>query len=324
MSQLGAMSSASRTALWWCGVALTVTACGAAAEPQGTAASTGGPTAPATATTAQSDIAPAAPGVPDGEQLRVRVTDRRPHDPTAFTQGLEFDDGRLFESRGLYDEDVVLTQIDPADGTAIEQVMRDPGEEYFAEGLTVVGDRLIQLTWRAGMAFVYDVDTLERTGTFTYQGEGWGLCDQPDRLVMSDGTATLTFRDPVTFEATGTVTVTLDGEPVERLNELECVDGMVWANVWQTDSIVVVDPADGAVTSVVDASGLLTPEEAADADVLNGIAYDPDGDTWLLTGKRWPWMFEVTFDCVDGCDSAQALTHYVRVDRRTLAGFRRR
>lgn len=274
---------------------------------------------PATSTDAPHALTHA---VPDGEQFRVRVVERRPHDATAFTQGLEFDEGELFESRGLFadDEDVVLAQIDPSDGTPVDQVTRDPADgDYFAEGLTVVGDRVIQLTWQSNTAYVYDRDTLSRIGQFTYDGEGWGICDQPDRLVMSNGTPTLTFRDIDTFRELGTVTVTQDGEPVERLNELECVDGRVFANVWQTDTIVVIQPDTGEVVGTIDASGLLTPEEQQQADVLNGIAYDLQSDTWLLTGKYWPWMFEVEFDCVEGCETAAVPSHYVRARSGSLS-----
>lgn len=255
--------------------------------------------------------------VPAGEEFVVREVGRRPHDTTAFTQGLEFDEGQLFESRGLYanQEDVVLTEIDPTDGSPVRELPRDAADgDYFAEGLTVVGDRIIQITWQTQVAYVYDRDTFERTGEYTYEGEGWGLCDEPDRLVMSNGTPTLTFRDLDTFEPLGTVEVTLDGQPVDELNEIECVGGLVWANVWRTDTIVVIDPATGVVVSTVDASGLLSPEEEAQADVLNGIAYDAATDTWLLTGKLWPWMFEVEFDCTAGCEGAPIVTpsHYSR------------
>jgi glutamine cyclotransferase len=165
----------------------------------------------------------------------------------------------------------------------------------FGEGLAQVGDRLIQLTWQQQQALVWSADTLEPEGSFDYQGEGWGLCFDGRRLVMTDGSSSLTFRDAVTFEVIGEVSVMLDGQPIDRLNELECVDGSVWANVWETDSIVRIDPASGEVTGVLDASGLITPHPALfdPGAVLNGIAYDPATDTWLLTGKLWPSMFEV-------------------------------
>lgn len=169
---------------------------------------------------------------------------------------------------------------------------------YFGEGLALVGDRLIQLTWQEGTAFVYDRATFERVGTFSYEGEGWGLCFDGEALYMSDGSATLTRRDPETFEVLETVEVTLRGEPVALLNELECAKGRVYANVFTTDVIVRIDPASGRVQGVVDASALLSAEERArltrDA-VLNGIAYNPEADTFYLTGKLWPKLFEVRF-----------------------------
>lgn len=139
----------------------------------------------------------------------------------------------------------------------------------------------------------HDTDAFERVGTFTYQGEGWGLCYDGQRLYMSDGSATLTVREPRTFEALGTVAVTLGGSPMPLLNELECARGALYANVWQTNAIVEIDKASGRVTSVFDASGLLSEAEAAEADVLNGIAYDPARDTFFITDKLWPKLFEV-------------------------------
>lgn len=262
-----------------------------------------------------------------GDVATVRVIGRRDHDATAFTQGLEFHDGRLYESRGLYagQEQVILTEIDPADGSTIRQVQRPADPDVFAEGLTVVGDRIIQITWREQLAFVYDRVSLEPTGTFSYQGEGWGICDLPDRLIMSDGTATLTHRDPDTFEVLRQVQVDLTGFGTDDINELECVDGMVWANLWNTDRILVIDPDSGAVVTEVDAAAIAFPDGRNREDpggggaVLNGIAFDSTSGTWLLTGKRWPYMYEVEFDCVVGCEVAQApLNHYVRPRPRPL------
>ncbi|CAN5468434.1 hypothetical protein BH23ACT9_BH23ACT9_01460 [soil metagenome] len=311
-------------------IALMAAACG-----QGTATVTGVGTAadqsPAAPTDDQApdptaDAPTDAPGdqsatfdqaMPAGERLVVREVARRPHDRTAFTQGFVFHEGRLFESRGLYanQEPVTLTEIDPLDGSAIRSLPRDPADgNYFAEGLTVVGDRLVQLTWQDNVAFVYDLETFERVGTFTYEGEGWGLCTEPDRLVMSNGTSTLTTRDRDSFAVIDSVTVTLDGQPQDNLNELACVGGLVWANVWQTPTILVIDPDTGRVVSVVDASSLATANgrfaEDPSADVLNGIAFDEQTGTWLLTGKLWPFMFEVEFDCTAGC--VEDLSHYVR------------
>ncbi|GAB4007778.1 hypothetical protein GCM10029992_62430 [Glycomyces albus] len=145
------------------------------------------------------------------------------------------------------------------------------------------------------MAYQRDLDSLEVVGTVEYEGEGWGICHDGERLIMSDGSPTLTFRDPETFEPQGTVEVELDGEPLQQINELECVDGQVWANVWQTDQIVRIDPGSGQVTAVVDAAGLLTEDEATGADVLNGIAAAEDEGTFYITGKLWPTMFLVSF-----------------------------
>ncbi len=218
------------------------------------------------------------------------VVATHPHDPEAFTQGLVFDGGRLFESTGLRGRST-LREVDLETGEVLRSI--DLDEQYFGEGLALVDDRLILLTWQSQTAFVHDRDTFELLATFDYTTEGWGLCRDGDRLVMSDGTAELVFRDPDTFEPTGAVTVTLDGQPVERLNELECVGGDVWANVWQTDSIVRIDPGTGTVTGVVDASTLEPDRPAGDQAVLNGIAYDETTGRFLLTGKLWSTVYEV-------------------------------
>lgn len=227
------------------------------------------------------------------QQLTVVVISTRPHERTAFTQGLEIDGGDLYESTGLRGRSYVQ-RSDLASGGV--QARRDLPEDLFGEGITVAGDRLWQITWQSHLAIARDPLTLAEKGRATYDGEGWGLCTQPDRLVMSNGTATLTFRDRTTFAALSTVTVTADGSPVEELNELECTpDGQVWANVWQTNQILRIDPRTGNVTATVDASGLLDPAQARDADVLNGIAAIPGTDRFLVTGKLWPTIFEVRF-----------------------------
>jgi len=231
------------------------------------------------------------------ERLRVNVLSESPHDSAAFTQGLVVEDGtgelaRLFESTGLYGQST-LREVGLRSGEVLRSVSLPA--DHFGEGLALVGDRLIQLTWREGVAHVYDRDTFEKTGQFTYSGEGWGLCYDGRRLMMSDGSAKLFFRSPETFELQGSVEVTLDGRPQRYLNELEFVGGRVYANVWYQDIILEIDPAGGKVTAVIDASGLLAPEERPAADVLNGIAYSHRTRTFFITGKRWPRMFEVTF-----------------------------
>ena len=219
-----------------------------------------------------------------------------PHDTSAFTQGLLWFDGLVYESTGLRGQSV-LRIVDLPTGRVLQETAADP--QHFGEGLALVGDQLIWLTWRAGTAGVYHQDTLEQTGSFTYSGEGWGLCHDGIRLVMSDGSNTLTFRHSSTFEVLGSVPVTrADGTPVNRLNELECVGDDVWANVWLTDRIVVINPDTGAVIAEADMAGIISPHPAdADSnDVLNGIAYRPDTGTFLITGKRWPAIFEVRFE----------------------------
>lgn len=227
------------------------------------------------------------------EQLRVKVLGSVPHDTRAYTQGLVWSDGALYESAGQYGESS-LRQVDPKTGQVLRSVAVPPS--YFAEGLARAGDRLVQLTWQEGVALLYDLATFERRGELPYSGEGWGLCHDGRRLIMSDGSDALTFRDPATLATLGRVNVTLHGVPVTQLNELECVDGAVYANVYTTEEIVRIDPETGRVTARIDASRLLTPTERMRTDVLNGIAYKPETKTFLITGKNWPKMFEVVFE----------------------------
>lgn len=231
------------------------------------------------------------------EQLKVEVLESYDHDPVSFTQGLELHEHPefgpvLYESAGLYGEsDVRIT--DPATGEVLAS--QDLPAEQFAEGLTLTDDSIWQITWQEHVAHRRDPVTLDILETVEYEGEGWGICSDGTQLVMSDGSSTLTFRDPVTFAETGTAEVTLDGEPVFQINELECAGGQVWANLWQTDQIVRIDPATGEVGAVVDASGLLSADESAGADVLNGIAAAAEEGQFYLTGKHWPKLFLVTF-----------------------------
>lgn len=224
------------------------------------------------------------------EQLRVRVVAKYPHAPDAFTQGLIWHDGAMYESTGRYGKSS-LRRVRLEDGEILAE--RSLDSSFFAEGLAVVDDRLIQLTWRAGLALVSDLQSLEQRGTLRYPGEGWGLCFDGSALVMSDGSSILNFRDPDSMELLKEMTVWRGSRPVQKLNELECVGDDVYANIWQSDEIVRIDRSSGQVTAVIDASGLLSRVEATRADVLNGIAYKPDTETFLLTGKLWPHVFEV-------------------------------
>lgn len=224
--------------------------------------------------------------------LKVKVVRTYPHDRNAFTQGLIWRDGALYESTGLVGRSS-LRKVDLATGTVTQQTTIPA--PYFAEGLADVGNRLFQLTWQHGRVFVYDKSTFNRVGELGYQGEGWGLCHDGRSLVMSNGSDVLTMRDPKTFAVTRSIRVTQAGRPLDRLNELECVAGDIYANVWTTDTIVRIDGTTGRVTARIDAEGLLSPAERSGVDVLNGIAYDPADRTFLITGKLWPRLFRVTF-----------------------------
>lgn len=215
------------------------------------------------------------------------------HDTNAFTQGLEISDGRLFESTGIIGESTIR-ELDLATGDVIRTTQVP---EVFAEGLTIVGDTAIQLTWQSQIAYRYELDTFEVIETYDYDGEGWGLCNATEgsgNLVMSDGSSLLEFRDPDTFESVGSVEVLFDGAPVENLNELECVGDTVWANIWLTDLIIEIDPNTGAVITVIDAAEL-RPDTTTNSTgaVLNGLAYDATTDTMLVTGKLWPIIYRL-------------------------------
>ena len=233
-------------------------------------------------------------GWPAGE-MHVEVLAEYPHDPTAFTQGLELVNGRLFESTGRYGTSTIR-EVDLATGGVVASTGLD--DTVFGEGLTAIGGgRLLQLTWKAGSATVWNVDGLERVDAWSYEGEGWGVCLlDPETLVVSDGSATLTFRSASDFHELGSMVVAREELPQELLNELECVNGTVWANVWKTDTIVGIDPATGIVFAVVDASSLPVERSSlAPGSVLNGIAHDPATGRFLLTGKYWPTLYEVEF-----------------------------
>lgn len=214
-----------------------------------------------------------------------------PHDPQAFTQGLVFLDGALYEGTGLRGRSTIR-KVRLENGEVLQVQKLDA--RYFGEGIAVMGNRLFELTYESEVGFIYDRATFRRTGTFTYRGEGWGLTHDGARLIMSDGTAFLRFLDPGTLKQTGRIQVRDGQTPVEHLNELEYVKGEVLANVWQTDRIARISPKTGEVTGWIDLKGLLNPREAAQGvDVLNGIAYDAAADRLFVTGKLWPKLFEI-------------------------------
>jgi glutamine cyclotransferase len=213
-----------------------------------------------------------------------------PHDANAFTQGLQYLDGVLYEGTGLNGRSSIR-KVKFETGEVLQQRATRP--EHFGEGITIWRSDLIQLTWQSGLAFVYDRATFEPRRTFTYVGEGWGLTHDEAGLIMSDGTDALRFLDPKTFKERRRVKVTAMGASVPRLNELEYVKGEVLANIWQTDYVARIDPKNGRVAGWIDLRGLLTARERAATDVLNGIAYDEAGDRLFVTGKLWPKLFEI-------------------------------
>lgn len=219
------------------------------------------------------------------------VVNEYPHDPDAFTQGLIYRDGHIFESTGLNGRSS-LRKVRLDTGEVVQRIEIEA--KYFAEGLVDWNSRLIQLTWQSNVGFVYALDTFALQQTFRYAGEGWGLTRDDRRLIMSDGSSTLRLLDPDTFAESGRLAVTERGFPVNNLNELEMIRGNIFANIWQTDEVVVIAPTTGHVTARIDFSGLRTRLDAArPIDVFNGIAWDEAADRIFVTGKLWPRLFEV-------------------------------
>ena len=223
------------------------------------------------------------------EQYGYEVVREYPHDRQAFTQGLLYRDGVLYESTGLYGRST-LRKVRLETGEVLQR--QEVDSRYFAEGLTELNGRLFQLTWEANMGFIYDT-AFREVGTFSYPGEGWGLTHDGTRLVMSDGSATLRLLDSETQQQTGLLNVRDGDQPVADLNELEFVKGRIYANVWQTDRIAIIAPDSGRVTGWINLGGLLAESEKTGTDVLNGIAYDVEGDRLFVTGKLWPKLFEI-------------------------------
>ena len=225
-----------------------------------------------------------------------KVTNTYPHDSEAFTQGLLYFDGKLYESTGLNGRSS-LREVNLETGEVIRSLPL--ADVYFGEGLARLNDKLIQITWRNGDAFLYDLDTFNEEKGFRYETEGWGICFDGTDLYMTDGSSTLYKRSAETFDILKEISVRSEGAAVTRLNELECVDDFIYANIWQTDTIVKIDKSSGNVVTNIDASALLTENEkealVSDA-VLNGIAYNEQTQTFYLTGKLWPKVFEVKFE----------------------------
>jgi glutamine cyclotransferase len=248
----------------------------------------------------QSSAGNQTPAQPEVVHYRYKVIKTYPHDRRFFTQGLVYEDGFVYEGTGLYGQSA-LYKRDLQTGKTVK-TLRLP-DKYFGEGITLFGDKLIQLTWKSKVGFVYTKDAFTPLREFKYSGEGWGLTHDGRRLILSDGTATLRFLDPNTYVETGRIEVRDQGRPVERLNELEYVASppatpaagpQIYANIWPTDQIVIIDPETGRVTGRIDMSGLWTPPADEQGDsVLNGIAYLPQTQHLLVTGKLWPRMYEI-------------------------------
>ena len=233
----------------------------------------------------------AEPVEPAAPLYTYQVVNTWPHDRAAFTQGLVYLGGNFIETTGLNGSSS-LRRVEPQTGRVLQKV--GLAAEFFGEGMTVLGDKIFQVTWQNQKGFVYRLDSFAAAGEFSYTGEGWGLTTDGSALILSDGTSDLRFLDPTTFKVTRTVSVTLQGQPLRQLNELEWIKGEIWANLWQTPLVARIEPATGHVLGLIDFTGLLAPADRdANTDVLNGIAYDPATDRIFITGKNWPKLFEV-------------------------------
>ncbi len=225
-------------------------------------------------------------------QYTLKVEESLPHDLGAYTQGLFFYGGELYESCGQYGESS-FRKVDLATGKVLERINFD--RKYFLEGACALKGRIYILTWQENTCFVYDVKTMQLIGSVRYLGEGWGLTTDGKSLIMSDGTSSITFRNPDNFKVEKQIDVTLNGKPLRFINELEYINGEIWANVYDSEAIVIINPSTGAVTGMIDCRNLLHPTlRKPSTDVLNGIAYNEQDGTIWLTGKYWPKIFRIT------------------------------
>lgn len=250
------------------------------------------------------DAASARPAFPPAEVVGVQQVGSLPHDTSSFTEGFFYHGGAFYESTGRNGQSL-MRRVDPASGKVQKEVKLGP--EYFGEGLSLVGGKLYQLTWQSHVGFVYDTATFKQVATFPFDGEGWGMTTDGTSLVMSDGTPTIRFVDPAKFTVTRTIDVVDGSEPVVNVNELEWIKGEIWANVWKTSRIARIDPRDGHVKGWLDLDGLLPPGSVTSEEaVLNGIAYDAQGDRVFVTGKLWPRIFQIRVPGIAGNGGATA------------------
>jgi glutamine cyclotransferase len=237
---------------------------------------------------------PDTPPPPPARRYTYRIVRTLPHDTNAFTQGLVVHNGFFVESTGQYGQSSIR-RVAIESGTLQRKTALD--DRYFGEGMTILGDKAFMLTWLTQVGFVYDVNTLQQRSTFTYQGEGWGLTNDGANLIMSNGTNMLMVIDPVTYRLVRTINVTLEGRAVPMLNELEWIEGEIWANIWRTNDIVRINPTTGVVQGVVDCTGILPQAVMTEAtDVMNGIAYDSTTKAVYVTGKNWPHVYQIAVE----------------------------
>ena len=227
----------------------------------------------------------------------VNVVASYPHDPSAYTQGLTIYDGEMYEGTGQYGRST-LRRVELSTGVVERRKALRP--EHFGEGIAVLNDELYQLTWKSGLAFVYDLESFALLRTFQIDGEGWGLTHDGERLILSDGSSELSFIDPASFEVIGRLSVRDAGQPVDQLNELEYIRGEIWANIWFDDRIVRISPDTGEVLGWIDLAGLYPRAQRGYEDVLNGIAFDPESERLFVTGKNWPRLYEIELVPGDG------------------------
>ena len=221
-----------------------------------------------------------------------QVINEYSHDANAFTEGLVFENGYLYESTGSFNSQSTLRRVNLETGNILQQ--HTLPSQYFAEGITIFNDKIIQLTWQEHIGFIYDQNTFKPTQNFTYQTEGWGLTNDGNRLIMSDGTANLYFLNPKSLLTTNKIIVHDPTGPVDNLNELEYINGKIYANQWKTNNILIINPQNGQITGKIDLAGIENITTDNPDFVLNGIAYNPQNNTLLVTGKMWPHLFEVT------------------------------
>lgn len=223
--------------------------------------------------------------------LQYEIINSFPHDPKAFTQGLVWENGFLYEGTGLYGRSS-LRKLDLETGEILQQY--NLPDDFFGEGITIFEDRIYQVTWKEKIGFIYDLNTFQLLGTFSYPHEGWGITHNGEYLIISDGTPILHFLEPSTLEEAKQVQVYENQIPINRINELEYIQGKIYANIWQTDRIAIIEPESGKITAWLDLSGILDPTDVNQKiDVLNGIGYDSENDRLFVTGKLWPKIFQI-------------------------------